>query len=119
MSVMRIGHVSLKVMDMEAALRHYVRVLGMQETMRDAAGNVYLKCWDEWDRYSLILSPSDQAGLKPGDEIVSVNGKPATGIPLYEMRVRLRNEAPGTVVKLTVKRDGETKDISVTLRDLI
>ncbi|MGN6517486.1 MAG: aspartyl protease family protein [Rhizomicrobium sp.] len=63
--------------------------------------------------------PSDQAGLKPGDEIVSVNGKPATGIPLYEMRVRLRNEAPGTVVKLTVKRNGETKDISVTLRDLI
>ncbi|WP_439952529.1 hypothetical protein, partial [Escherichia coli] len=22
-----------------------------------------LKCWDEWDKYSLILTPSDQAGL--------------------------------------------------------
>ncbi|HUB85526.1 MAG TPA: aspartyl protease family protein [Rhizomicrobium sp.] len=63
--------------------------------------------------------PSDQAGLKVGDEIVSVDGKPATGIPLYEMRERLRNEAPGTVVHFTVKRGSETKDIAVTLRDLI
>ncbi|MBB0024200.1 catechol 2,3-dioxygenase [Ralstonia pickettii] len=63
MGVMRIGHVNLKVMDIDAALRHYIRVLGMQETMRDAAGNVYLKCWDEWDKYSLILTPADQAGL--------------------------------------------------------
>ncbi|KUE85110.1 catechol 2,3-dioxygenase [Cupriavidus necator] len=63
MGVMRIGHVNIKVMDMEAAVRHYVRVLGMKEVMRDADGNVYLKCWDEWDKYSLILTESDQAGL--------------------------------------------------------
>ncbi|HEY7977433.1 MAG TPA: aspartyl protease family protein [Rhizomicrobium sp.] len=64
-------------------------------------------------------TPADQAGLKAGDEIVSVDGKPATATPLYETRARLRNDAPGTVVKFTVKRGGETKDVSVTLRDLI
>ncbi|WP_353192050.1 catechol 2,3-dioxygenase [Pandoraea pnomenusa] len=63
MGVMRIGHVSLRVMDMEAALHHYVKVLGMKETMRDAEGNVYLKCWDEWDKFSLVLTLSDRAGL--------------------------------------------------------
>lgn len=63
--------------------------------------------------------PSDQAGLKPGDEIVAVDGKSATGIPLYEIRKDLRTEAPGTVVKFTVKRGGDTKDVSITLRDLI
>ena len=63
--------------------------------------------------------PSDQAGLKVGDQIVSVDGKPATATPLYETRARLRNDAPGTVVKFTVKRGSETKDISVTLKDLI
>ncbi|WP_114811568.1 catechol 2,3-dioxygenase [Paraburkholderia kururiensis] len=63
MGVMRIGHANLRVMDMDAALRHYQNVLGLKETFRDNAGNVYLKCWDEWDRYSLILSPSDHAGL--------------------------------------------------------
>ena len=31
--------------------------------MRDKAGNIYLKCWDEWDKYSLVLTPSDRAGL--------------------------------------------------------
>ena len=63
MGVMRIGHVSLKVMDMPAAVKHYTEVLGMKVTMEDKSGNVYLKCWDEWDRYSIILTPSDQAGM--------------------------------------------------------
>ena len=63
MGVMRIGHASIKVMDMEAAKRHYTKVLGLKITMEDKAGNVYLKCWDEWDKYSVILTPSDQAGM--------------------------------------------------------
>src|SRR5579875_325625 len=63
MGVMRIGHASIKVMDVAAAVKHYENVLGMKTTMRDKAGNVYLKCWDEWDKYSLILTPSDRAGL--------------------------------------------------------
>lgn len=63
MGVMRIGHASLKVMDMAAAVRHYENVLGMKKTMEDKHGNVYLKCWDEWDKYSLVLTPSDRAGL--------------------------------------------------------
>jgi membrane-associated protease RseP (regulator of RpoE activity) len=63
--------------------------------------------------------PSDTAGLKVGDEIVAVDGKPATSIPLYETRARLRNDTPGTVVTFTVKRGGETKDVAVTLKDLI
>lgn len=63
MSVLRIGHASLKVMDMDAAVHHYEKVLGMKTTMRDKAGNVYLKCWDEWDKYSVILTPSDRAGM--------------------------------------------------------
>lgn len=63
MGVMRIGHTSLRVMDMAAAIKHYEGVLGMTKTLEDKDGNVYLKCWDEWDKYSLVLSPSDRAGL--------------------------------------------------------
>lgn len=63
MGVMRIGHISIKVMDMNAAVRHYEKVIGMKITHKDAKGNVYLKCWDEWDKYSLVLTPSDQAGM--------------------------------------------------------
>ena len=63
MGVMRIGHVDLRVLDIDEALNHYVNVLGMIESDRDDAGNVYLKGWDEWDQYSLILNPSDRAGM--------------------------------------------------------
>jgi catechol 2,3-dioxygenase len=63
MGVMRIGHVSLRVTDIAAAVKHYENVLGLTTTRRDVDGNVYLKCWDEWDEYSLILTPSDRAGL--------------------------------------------------------
>jgi len=63
MGVLRMGHASLRVMDIDAAVRHYEDVLGLKTTMRDKQGNVYLKCWDEWDKYSLILTPSDRAGL--------------------------------------------------------
>lgn len=61
-------------------------------------------------------APADAAGLKVDDQIVAVDGKPAKSIPLYEMRRRLRDEPPGTVVTFTVKGKG---DVRVTLRDLI
>src|SRR5579862_2711077 len=64
-------------------------------------------------------APADQAGLKPGDVVLAVDGKPASSLKLYEVRKRLRDEAPGTVVKLTVRRGSEQKDLAVTLRDLI
>jgi catechol 2,3-dioxygenase len=63
MGIMRIGHISIKVMDIQAAVKHYENVIGMRTTHTDEDGNVYLKCWDEWDKYSVILTPSDRAGF--------------------------------------------------------
>lgn len=61
--VMRPGHVALRVMDLQAAVRHYTDVLGLLETGRDAQGRVYFKCWDEHDHHSLVLREADRAGL--------------------------------------------------------
>lgn len=63
MGVMRLGHVNLKVMNMEEAIDHYVNIIGMTVTQRDPDGCAYLKCWDEWDKYSLVLTPADEAGI--------------------------------------------------------
>ena len=63
MGVLRLGHINLRVLDMDAATDHYENVLGMTVTHRDDAGNVYLKGWDEWDKYSVILSKADKAGM--------------------------------------------------------
>jgi hypothetical protein len=60
--------------------------------------------------------PAQQAGLKASDIITAVDGKPAKDITLPELRLRLRDDAPGTVVRFTLK-DGRTT--RVTLRDLI
>src|ERR1035438_10487916 len=45
--VMRVGQVQLRVMDMDAAVRHYTEYIGLQEVCRDAT-RVYLKAWDEF-----------------------------------------------------------------------
>lgn len=63
MGVMRIGHISLRVLDMDAALKHYEGVLGLLRMEQNEDGQVFLKCWDEWDKYSLILTPSDHPGM--------------------------------------------------------
>lgn len=61
--VLRPGHAQLRVLDLEAAVKHYRDVLGLVETGRDAQGRVYLKCWDERDHHSLILRQADSAGI--------------------------------------------------------
>jgi hypothetical protein len=48
--------------------------------------------------------PAAQAGIEVDDVITQVNDKPATSIPVHELRHMLRDEAPGTVVRLAVKR---------------
>ena len=63
--------------------------------------------------------PADRAGLKKGDVIVAVDGRPASAIALADLRERLRNEAPGTVVRFSVRAGKDTRDVPVTLRDQI
>ncbi|HKZ11256.1 MAG TPA: aspartyl protease family protein [Rhodanobacteraceae bacterium] len=63
--------------------------------------------------------PAAKAGVKTGDVITQVNGKPATSTPVYELRRMLRDELPGTVVHFTTKRGGQMRELAVTLRDQI
>ena len=64
-------------------------------------------------------APADRAGLKTGDVIVAIDGKPATALKLYDVRQQLRDEAPGTVVTFTVRRGAAEQNLAVTLKDLI
>jgi catechol 2,3-dioxygenase len=61
--VMRPGHAQIRVMDMDAAVRHYRDVVGLIETHRDASGRVYLKGWTECDKFSVVLRETDRPGL--------------------------------------------------------
>jgi len=60
--VMRAGHVQIRVLDMDAAVKHYTEYFGLIETARDAT-RVYLKGWDEFDHHSLVLREADEPGM--------------------------------------------------------
>lgn len=59
-------------------------------------------------------SPSDLAGLKSGDVILSVDDKDTKGLPVSNVSNMLRGEA-GTTFKLKVQRPGESQPRTVTI----
>lgn len=61
--VMRPGHIQIRVLDMDEALKHYRDLLGFLEMDRDEQGRVYLKGWTEVDKFSVVLRESDSAGM--------------------------------------------------------
>ena len=61
--VMRPGHVQIRVLDLEEALKHYVDLMGLIETDRDTEGRVYLKAWTEVDKFSVVLREADEPGM--------------------------------------------------------
>lgn len=61
--VMRPGHIQLRVLDMEEALKHYRDLLGLIEMDRDQQGRVYLKGWTEVDKFSVVLREADAPGM--------------------------------------------------------
>jgi len=61
--VLRPGYIQIRVIDIDAALTHYVDRLGLHEVSREADGRIYLRAWDEFDRHSVILRPADMAGM--------------------------------------------------------
>jgi serine protease Do len=58
-------------------------------------------------------SPAEKAGLKPGDVIAKFNGKDVT--KYQKMVSLLLGRKPGDEIPLVVKRDGELKELKVTL----
>jgi C-terminal processing protease CtpA/Prc len=57
--------------------------------------------------------PAQQAGLRHGDEITTVDGTAVTG-KSYEQVVKMIRGEAGTVVKLGVKGDAGTREVSIT-----
>jgi serine protease Do len=60
--------------------------------------------------------PAAHAGIKNGDILLSVDGKPVEGV--NQLRLKISMMKPGTTVHLNLFRDGQEKDVAVTLGEL-
>jgi serine protease DegQ len=58
-------------------------------------------------------SPADEAGIRPGDELMLADGEPLNGIE--DLLTLLRQHSPGDELVLTVLRNGEQLEITVVL----
>jgi serine protease Do len=61
-------------------------------------------------------SPAEKAGLKDGDIIVQFNGKEVKDS--RHLKLQVAQTAPGTSVPLSILRDGRTKSLTVTVKEL-
>jgi carboxyl-terminal processing protease len=66
-----------------------------------------------------VLSPMEgysaaKQGIKAGDRIVEIDGVPVIGMNADSVRLLVRGE-PGTIVTMTVEREGEAKPIEFSL----
>jgi S1-C subfamily serine protease len=58
-------------------------------------------------------SPGDNAGLKQGDVITAIDGRSVNTV--NDVQSALENRSPGDRVIFTVRRDGQSDDVAVTL----
>ncbi len=64
-------------------------------------------------------SPAEQAGLRPNDQIIEIDGEDIDGLSLYDAVLKIRGEK-GSTVTLTVERPGVTDPLTVdVVRDEI
>jgi len=61
--VLRLGEICVRVLDMDAARRHYGNHMGLIETSREGDDRTYYKGWDEHDCHSVVIQQSDQCGV--------------------------------------------------------
>ena len=75
------------------------------------------------DGYDVVAvtpgSPAAAAGLKEHDVITAIDGKPVTASALPDARQRLRDDPVGTIVTMSLLRDGKPLEIKFALRDQI
>ena len=65
-------------------------------------------------RYAFPKGPAQQSGLKEGDQITSVNGRPVKS--LFDLRWTMSFLPHGAAVEVGVRRDGQTLPRPLTVR---
>src|SRR5882724_10454784 len=100
--VLRLGEAAIRVMDMDAALRHYDTRLGLHRVMKDDQGRVYLKAWDEYDHHSIVIREAD----RPGCDYFAFKVSDDATLADFEKRIRAHGLAVKSIPAGTYPRSG-------------
>jgi hypothetical protein len=86
----------------------------------DRAGMWFGHAGDRFNVIDVIAGgPAAEAGIRVGDEILAIDGQKVEGLDLPTVRLGFKNDAPKKRVRLTVERDGERREVTLILRDLV
>jgi predicted aspartyl protease len=66
----------------------------------------------------IASSPAEAAGIEVGDRVTAIDGKPVAGISVDEIN-ELLEQAPGSEITLTIRREAEEFEAKLVLRELI
>src|SRR5438132_646869 len=104
-----IGHTSYltrsEFEELEKGLAGNLQGIGARISLRDRRPTIMS---------TLLNSPARAAGLRSGDILLEVNGKPVAGLSL-ELIVSMVQGEPGTTVKLRLSRPGKPEPLDFTI----
>jgi C-terminal processing protease CtpA/Prc len=63
--------------------------------------------------------PGADAGVKPGDQILAINGESTANLILADVRETIRRKAVGDKLTLLLESDGKKRTAIVILKDLV
>jgi len=109
----------IKTLDPHSAYLTPERFKEFEEGTAGKFGGVGLEVYMEDGTLTVIApiegSPAERAGVRAGDKIVEIDGKPTAGMNVYDAVKVLRGEE-GTEVTLGIRRPGSTKVERITLK---
>jgi catechol 2,3-dioxygenase len=81
--VLRPGFIQLRVLDMPAAVEHYVKRIGLHQVTEGKDGRVYLKAAEEFDHHSIVLRRADAAGM----DVVAFKVREDSDLDAFESKI--------------------------------
>ncbi|MCB5943846.1 catechol 2,3-dioxygenase [Acidocella sp. KAb 2-4] len=82
--ILRPGFVQVRVLDMPAALTHYIDRIGLDKVTEGADGRIYLKSAFEFDHHSVVLRKAEAAGI----DVVAFKVRSDADLDAFEAKIK-------------------------------